>query len=248
MTTSEDRRFVPDEDPIVTEAGETVQRGDLARLDQLLAEHPWLATASFGDAECHRTLLHAVCDFPGKFPNGAATVRRLVPAGADVDARSCFDGHTETALHWAASCDDVAVVDALLDAGADIEAAGADIGGGTALGDACEFESWGAAWRLVQRGANTRLRDAAALGMVEQVQAALAAGDGLEPDEISQALWSAAVGGQYAISVLLGERGADVNWRGRDGRTPLDCAEEAFAPKLTTWLRERGALRSRELH
>ena len=37
----------------------------------------------------------------------------------------------ETPLHWAASCDDVAVLDALLDAGADIHAPGAVIGGGS---------------------------------------------------------------------------------------------------------------------
>ncbi len=248
MTTTDNRRFVPDNDPVVAEAGDAVQRGDLARLDELLAGHPWLCTAAFGDEKCHRTLLHTVCEFPGRFPNGAAVVRRLVAAGAEVDARSCFDGYTETALHWAASCDDVAVLDALLDAGADIEAPGAEIGGGTALGDACEFESWASAWRLVHRGAHTRLRDAAALGMVEQVQRDLAVGSEASAEDISQALWSAAVGGQYTTSVMLGDCGADVNWRGRDGRTPLDCAEEAFAPKLTAWLRDRGALRSREMH
>ena len=38
--------------------------------------------------------------------------------------------HNETPLHWAASSNDVAVADALIDAGADIEAAGGVIGGG----------------------------------------------------------------------------------------------------------------------
>ena len=42
-------------------------------------------------------------------------------------------------LHWAASSDDLAVLDALLDAGADIEAPGAVLGGGSALADACGF-------------------------------------------------------------------------------------------------------------
>jgi len=246
MTGSGDVRFVPEDDPVVLDATEVVRQGDLARLDALLAAHPWLATSSFGDRECHRTLLHAATDFPGSFPNIAAVVGRLVAAGADVDARSCFDGHTETPLHWAASCDDVVAVDALLDHGADIEAVGAAIGGGTALGDACVFESWGAAWRLVQRGAVARLRDAAALGLVERVEV-LCEADGPDAEEVSEALWSAATGGQYATAVFLAERGGDINWVGRDGRTPLDASEEAFAPKLSGWLRGKGALRAREL-
>ena len=53
----------------------------------------------------------------------AETVSALVEAGADVDAP--FEGsHAETALHWAASSDDLEALDALLDAGADLEAPG----------------------------------------------------------------------------------------------------------------------------
>lgn len=43
----------------------------------LLAENPWLATARLGDdgpEGMSRTLLHVVTDWPGHFPNGAATV------------------------------------------------------------------------------------------------------------------------------------------------------------------------------
>jgi hypothetical protein len=67
--------------------------------------------------------------------------------------------HTETPLHWAASSDDVAMIDGLLDAGADLEATGAIIGGGTALDDAWAFGQWSAARRLVERGARPRLDD-----------------------------------------------------------------------------------------
>ena len=80
--------------------------------------------------------------------------RLLVASGADPAAR--FAGaHAETPLHWAASSDDVEALDALLDAGADIEARGAVIAGGTALADAVAFGQWGAARRLVARGART---------------------------------------------------------------------------------------------
>ena len=82
-----------------------------------------------------RTLLHVVTDWPGRVPEAAAKIAALAAAGADVNAR--FTGpHSETPLHWAASSDDVEALDALLDAGADIEADGAVIGGGTPMADA----------------------------------------------------------------------------------------------------------------
>ena len=118
------------EDPLAVAA---IHSGDVTALRRLLAEQPRLATARLGDNDggMSRSLLHVVADWPGHYPNGAATVAALVQAGADVNAR--FTGpHTETPLHWAASSDDVDVLDALLDAGADIDAPGAVIGGGTA--------------------------------------------------------------------------------------------------------------------
>ncbi len=97
-----------------------VHRGDVDALRQLLSEHSSLATARLGDDDpdgMSRTLLHVVTDWPGHFPHGAASVAALVQAGADVNAR--FRGpHGETPLHWAASSDDVEVLDALLGAGA----------------------------------------------------------------------------------------------------------------------------------
>ena len=66
------------------------------------------------------------------------------------------DRHTETPLHWAASCDDVDVMEVLLDHGADIEAEGACIGGGTPLADAVAFGQWRAARRLIERGAEAQ--------------------------------------------------------------------------------------------
>ena len=91
---------------------------------------PGLAVARVGNDRESRTLLHVATDWPGHFPNGAATVAALVRAGADVNAR--FVGaHCETPLHWAASSDDVEILDALLDAGADIDADGAVIADGT---------------------------------------------------------------------------------------------------------------------
>lgn len=108
-----------------------------------------------------RSLLHVAADWPGHFPNCAATVATLVQAGAEVNARIAGP-HVETPLHWAASSDDIEMLDALLDAGADIEASGAVIAGGTPLDDAVAFGQWRAAHRLVERGASFALWHAAA--------------------------------------------------------------------------------------
>ena len=114
-------------------ATEIVQAGELERLAQLLQDNPSLVTAHIGTwpEGMSRTLLHAATDWPGHFPNSPQVVQLLIDAGADVNAR--FSGpHTETPLHWAASSDDVEVLDVLLDNGADIEAPGAVIAGGHA--------------------------------------------------------------------------------------------------------------------
>src|SRR5882757_9576404 len=119
-----------------------IHKGDVEGLKKLLNENPDLAAARLaGKNGESRTLLHVATDWPGHFPNGAATVTTLIAHGADVNAQ--FTGkHTETPLHWAASSDDVAVLDALLDGGANIEAPGACIAGGTALDDAVAFGQW----------------------------------------------------------------------------------------------------------
>ena len=150
--------LIPADDPLAVAATAAVQSGDLAGLELLLRDHPDLATVRIGTDGpdgMARTLLHAATDWPGNFPNNRTVVRMLLEAGADVNAR--FSGpHTETPLHWAASSDDVDVLDSLLDAGADIDATGGVIGGGTALNDATAFAQWNAARRLVERGARAR--------------------------------------------------------------------------------------------
>jgi len=153
-------------DPLAVAVVEAIQTGDQERLARLLATHPGLATARLGDDRpggMTRTLLHAATDWPGHFPNGPATVALLVEAGAEVNARFGGANHDETPLHWAASSDDVEVLDALVDLGADIEAPGAVIAGGTPLTDARAFGQWRAAHRLVERGARTTIDDGATL-------------------------------------------------------------------------------------
>jgi ankyrin repeat protein len=194
-----------------------------------------------------RSLLHVATDWPGHFPNVAATITALVEAGADVDAQ--FTGpHSETPLHWAASSDDVEALDALIDAGADIEAWGAVIADGTPLTDAVAFAQWKAARRLVERGSHTPLREAAALGLMDRVEAYCTSDPPPTADGLTQALWYACHGGQRRIAEYLLERGADLNWISTwDSHTPIDAARREGHADLVEWLLDRGAKSTGEL-
>ena len=234
------------EDPLAVDVTTAIQQGNVGRLNQLLAEHPGLARARIAARDATRTLLHVVTDWPGHFPSGAATVVGLVAAGADVNAQ-VTGPHAETPLHWAASSNDLEVLDALIDAGADTEMAGSVIDGGPPLADAVAFGQWRAAYRLVERGARTSLWQAAALGLMHRVNAYFDPASAPSPEEVTNAFWFACHGGQQPVAEFLLERGADLNWVGHNGLTPLDAAERSHAAELVEWLRSRGARSSSEL-
>ncbi|MEU1282057.1 ankyrin repeat domain-containing protein [Streptomyces sp. NPDC005805] len=229
--------IIPLDDPLAVSVTGAIRTGDLPALRALLDGHPGLATARVDGNGGGRSLLHLATDWPGHIPDGPATVAALVAAGADPDAR--FTGaHAETPLHWAASCDDVPMIDALLAAGADIEAPGAVIGGGTPLADARGFGQWRAARRLVEHGARTTLHDAAALGLTDRVAEALAAEGPDRPDaeEVEGAFWSACHGGQLATARLLHAHGAHPDRVGYDDLTPVEIARAQEAGDVVAWL------------
>lgn len=233
------------DEPLAVAVTTAIRTGDLVALRRLLAENDGLATARIvDDGGCSRTLLHVLTDWPARCPDGARTVELLVAAGADVNAR--FEGtHAETPLHWAASADDVAVIDALLDAGADIDADGAVIGGGTPLADARAFAQWDAARRLVERGAKVTLADAATLGLPNHVERLLPA---TTREERNAAFWGACHGGRRDCAEYLLDRGAEVNWLPPwEPLTPLDAAQRNGFDALAEWVRERGGKRASDL-
>jgi hypothetical protein len=231
------------DDPRAVAAVQAIHEGDVEGLRRLLAEHPDLARAALGSRDCAngmtRSLLHVVTDWPGHFPRGPETVEALIAAGADVNAR--FTGpHTETPLHWAASSDDVAVLDALLDAGADLEATGAVIAGGTPMADATAFGQWNAARRLLERGAKTNLWEASALGLLDRVESSFAGGEMPAAEHVTGSFWGACHGGHRDVAEYLLGKGAELNWVGWDDLTPLDAAERSGADDVVAWLRSIG--------
>lgn len=232
------------EHPAAVAVSRAIHAGEVETLRGLLVEHSWLATARLGtdDADgMSRSLLHVATDWPGHYPNVADSIAALVAAGADVGARF-YGPHEETPLHWAASNDDVAALDALLDAGADIEAQGAVLGGGSPLADATGFKQWQVANRLVARGAQVELIQAAMLGLLERVRACCDEPNGPEAEEITEAFWGACHGGRLHCAQYLLARSAELDWIPPwENRTPLDAALRDEAHGLVRWLRERGA-------
>lgn len=228
-------------DPRALSVTAAIRDGDLCVLRRLLEAHPALATARIvrrGEAAGERSLLHIATDWPGHHPHTAEVIGTLVAAGADPGAR--FVGaHAETPLHWAASNDDVSAVDALVAAGADVEAPGAVLGGGTPLADACGFGQWRAARRLLDHGARPGLQEAAALGLLDRVARLL--GSGVPSGEVTGGFWAACHGGQLSTAQYLLSQGADINWIGYDRLTPLDIALTSEDAELIDWLKAAGA-------
>jgi hypothetical protein len=218
------------------EAAEFIRIGEPEKLDRLLAEHPEIVNTRF-DGE--RTLAHVAADWPGRWPRVRETIACLARHGADLSA--AFAGwHAETALHWAASSDDVDALDALLDHGADIHAPGSIFGNEPAIADAVAFGNWRAARRLCERGSKTNLWQSAGLGLMDRV-ATYFAGGSPTPQEVTNAFWSACWGGQLETAKYLRERGADIHWVGHDRMTPVDAARRNGAPDVIEWLLSLGA-------
>jgi ankyrin repeat protein len=227
---------IPSDDARVVRLTGLVEAGDVDGLRALLAEHPGLAADRYGDDAMSRTALHVVTDWPGGRPRCAEVIALLVAAGAPVDGR--FAGpHRETALHWAASSDDVAAIDALLDAGADLEADGAVLTGGTPLADAVVFAQRAAGRRLVERGAAMTLWQAAALGEAAEVDRLLGA-SAYDAAALDNACWHACRAGEAAVVRRLVDLGADLDWPGYDGLSSREAALASGDAGLREWLGE----------
>ncbi len=232
-------------DPLARELLHAIQSGDLQSLQRLLSQNPGLAQARIERNKGSSTPLHAVTDWPGFFPNGPASVRALLDAGADPNATTLPGDFKETPLHYAASTDDLEVAAALLDGGASLEINGGSIAGGTPLENAVGYGCWHVALLLLARGAKaTKLWHAAALGPVERVEAFFTGPAIPSPKEINDAFWQACHAGCRRTAEFLLARGADLNWVPDYAKqTPLAIATHPGTARqlLASWLKEKGA-------
>jgi uncharacterized protein len=122
------------------------------------------------------------------------------------------------------------------------------LGGGSPLSDAVGFGQWNAARRLIERGATAQLWEAAALGLLDRVEAFFAGDERPDPEAITEAFWSACHGGQRGTAEFLLDRGANLNWVGYDELTPIDAARREHADDtFVVWLEEHGALSTTEV-
>jgi hypothetical protein len=225
------------DDERAQELAAVIKGGDVARLTQLLAADPSLATCLVTEPDGGaRTPLHLLADAPGGRPRSAETVRVLAAAGSDLNAPAVGMWHVEVPLHWAASNDDVELIDALLDAGADIERAGSSIDGGPPIQSALGYGQWRAVRLLYERGSTAWLPHFVVMGMTDRVAAAIERTD-LTSEELSIALWNACRRGDLVLARMLIERGADPGWRAPwSGQTPAEIARAASQHHLLPWL------------
>ena len=231
-------RTLTDSDRAAFELLRAVRRGDAGELTRILSADPGLASSRINGC----TPLHHFADAPGHRPNAAAVVNALVAAGADLNAHARESWHHETPLHWAASNDDVVLIDALLDAGADIEHPGSSIDGGPPIQSAIGYAQWAAVRRLWERGAETGLSHAAVLGLMETVTSLVETAPPPDRGDISVAFWNACRAGQLPAARYLLAHGAELDWPAPwDGSTPLDAATAMHEGETVAWLLANGA-------
>ena len=144
-----------------------VKSGDLEKFKTLIAADPSLATAR--SSKSHPTLLQCVVLDGKDKPDNVEMARVLIDAGADVDEP----------LGSAASIDNRAVAELLLDCGAAIDGNG----GWSPLEEALYWNNRNVIALLIERGAKVQnLRTAAALGRTDLIESYFNADGSLKPE------------------------------------------------------------------
>ncbi|MEM6313087.1 MAG: ankyrin repeat domain-containing protein [Planctomycetota bacterium] len=223
-----------------------IHAGRVDELESLLTQHPGVVTQRVGAEQW--TLLHIAGDWPGHFPNIAASIRLLVAAGADVNEPRPGSFGPVSPIHGPASTDDVEALDALLDAGADIEHGGGMFTSGPPLSNAVIFQLPNVTARLLQRGAKYDLVLAAGAGRLDLIEpmfdgnelhadAPSVPGLAWDGQPLRMALWLSAQAGHAEVVKFLLDRGADTTWVGPENETALQRAERHGHAKTAELLR-----------
>ncbi|XP_049516904.1 poly [ADP-ribose] polymerase tankyrase-1 [Dermacentor silvarum] len=129
-------------------------------------------------------------------------VKKLISSHADIVNCRDVDGRQSTPLHFAAGYNRVAVVEFLLQHGADVHAK--DKGGLVPLHNACSYGHYEVADLLVKHGASVNVSDLWKFTPLHEATAK----------------------GKYDIVKLLLKHGADPSKKNRDGNTPLDLVKD----------------------
>lgn len=228
------------------DAADAIVGGDVPALDALLLQDPGLAAQR--STRAHRsTLLHYVSangveDYRQTTPGNILTVtRRLLDAGADVNATSNAYGGGSTTLGLVATSAhprragvQIALIDLLLSRGAHIDGDD-DLPNlvSSALANGCPE----AAVALAARGARVNtLYAAAGIGDLQRVSVLF---DATTVPRRERALIVAAQQGHLEVVRLLLDRGVDVN--ANDGMTALHNASAGGHLAVMQLLLDRGA-------
>jgi ankyrin repeat protein len=165
--------------------------------------------------------------------NDVAMVKKLIRGGADVNA--AYDEYNMNALHVATAMGGTAVLEALLEHGADPNAASTV--GETPLMNTCFGDKAASAELLLAHGADPNARNiggesalmyAARMGSAETARVLLRHGADMDagvPGGDTPLIMAAQQGQAKVVRVLV-DHGADLDARNADGRTALELARE----------------------
>jgi ankyrin repeat protein len=238
---------------------DAIKTGDLPTLSELLRKHPQL---SYYRAQRGRTLLNQLADWPGHWPRRLESAALLIDAGADVNACTGETRDGETTLQWAVSCNDAALTDLLIEAGAPVDGLNGDR---RPMMQALFYESGDAALVLIRHGATLDLESAAGLGRIDLLPTFFDAEGKLMSDAgthhapvtnpipfndsdvfelLEQAIVYASINGKADAAGYLIDHGADVNAEpsGFTHKMP-PVAWARHHPDMVDFLVQRGARR-----